>query len=298
MKIGVHLPQWGISAGRSGVLDAARAAEDAGFDSVWVADHVVHPLKSATAYPYRSGGLPFGPTDGFLEAITTLAVVAGSTSRIQLGTSVFVLPMREPLLAAKSLATLDVLSEGRTVVAVGTGWWEEEFAALQVPFAARGRRLDEQIRILRHAWNDPAFAFHGEFYDFAELACLPHPFQLGGVPVLIGGMGTAALRRAGTLGDGWHAVGANIDQLVAGRPVVDRAARAAGRDPGRITLSTSCGLGRTTEQSIERMSALARVGVDHVTLNVGSASDDVRTLCKEIENFASNVMPELELAKS
>ena len=123
MKIGLHVPQWGPDATRSGVLSVARAVEDAGLDSVWVADHVVYPLRSQSRYPYREEGTPFAPEEGFLDAITTLGALAGATKRVLLGTSVLVLPMREPLQVAKALATLDVLSDGRVIAGVGAGWW-------------------------------------------------------------------------------------------------------------------------------------------------------------------------------
>src|ERR1700681_4260340 len=112
-RIGIQLPQWGAAASRKNVLEIARAAEAMGFDSVWASDHVVYPLEGSTPYPYAgSGDKPFTPDEGYLEALTTLAVVAGATSTIQLGTSVLILPMRETLLTAKAIATLDVLSDG------------------------------------------------------------------------------------------------------------------------------------------------------------------------------------------
>src|SRR5262249_21335608 len=158
--IGVHLQTWGAFARRPAILSVARTVEDAGLDSVWVADRVVFPLRSRTQYPY--GELLYAAEDGFLEALSTLAVVAGATSRISLGTSALVLPTRHPLLLAKSIATLDVLSEGRIVLAVGIGWWREEYEALGVPFERRGHRFEEQIRILRRLWTDGRAAHNGE----------------------------------------------------------------------------------------------------------------------------------------
>ena len=141
MRIGVHVPQWGQSATRSGVLDVALAAEASGLDSIWVADHLVFPVESKSRYPYRPDGVPFDLADGFLEALTELAVVAGATSRIGLGTSVLVMPMRDPLTTAKVATTIDVLSVGRLQLALGAGWWREEFDALGQACEGRGGRM-------------------------------------------------------------------------------------------------------------------------------------------------------------
>lgn len=135
------------------MLAAAVAAEDAGFDSVWVADHVVIPEVSDSVYPYRSRCVPFTAEDGSGGEHPARGV-AGCTSGVRLGTSVQILPNREPLRTAKAFATLDVLSNGRVELAVGAGWWAEEFAVLGQPFDRRGKRMDEQITILKRAWTD------------------------------------------------------------------------------------------------------------------------------------------------
>ena len=294
MKIGVHVPQWGRDATRDGVLSVARAAEAAGLDSVWVADHLVHPLRSATAYPYRDDGAPFAAADGFLEAFTTLAAIAGATERIALGTSVLVLPMREPLQTAKTIATLDVLSQGRVILGVGAGWWEAEFAALGAPFERRGRRLDEQIAIMRALWRDGALAHRGEFYEFDELACEPRPLQPGGPPIWIGGMSPAGLRRAGRLGDGWHAIGSHDPGLLEQFAEVRRAARDAGRDEAEVGLSTSAGLPPEPERAVRRLARLQRAGVAQVVLNV--SGNDADGICAAIERLGADVLPELRAA--
>lgn len=294
MKIGVHVPQWGRDATRDGVLSVARAAEAAGLDSVWVADHLVHPLRSATPYPYRAEGAPFAAADGFLEAFTTLAAIAGATEHIALGTSVLVLPMREPLQTAKTIATLDVLSEGRVILGVGAGWWEAEFAALGAAFERRGRRLDEQIAIMRALWRDGALAHRGEFYEFDELACEPRPLQPGGPPIWIGGMSPAGLHRAGRLGDGWHAIGSHDAGLLEQFAEVRRAARDAGRDEAEVGLSTSAGLPPEPERAVRRLARLQRAGIAQVVLNV--PGNDADGICAAIERLGADVLPELRAA--
>src|SRR5207248_3184110 len=137
----------------------------------------------------------------------------GATKRIRLGTSVLVAPMREPLQLAKAVATLDVLSCGRVLLGAGAGWWKEEFAARGVDFTDRGARLGEQIGILKQLWTDVRLEHHGGFYDIGEVACEPRLIQPGGPPLLVGGMHRAARRRAALVGDGWHAIGADIDVI-------------------------------------------------------------------------------------
>lgn len=284
----MHLPQWGGGAKRSGVIAVAEAVEACGLDSVWVADHLVFPSRSESTYPYRPDGLPFSAADGFLEAFTTLAVVAGATSRVALGTSVLVMPMRDPLTTAKIVATLDVLSEGRTLVAMGAGWWREEFAALGQQFDRRGRRFDEQLAILRAAWHNGTVEFDGEFYTLEEVACLPLPAQPGGPRVLVGGMGSSAHRRVARLGSGWHAVGSDMQALREGRARIDELAVEYGRDPRTIMLSTSAGLSLDDDRAITRLREFAEVGVDHLVLNLPGEPDDV--VCRA-EHIAKVVLP-------
>ncbi len=291
MLVGVHLPQWGSGATRDGVVTVARAAERAGLDSVWVADHVVYPLYGDSEYPYRGGGVPFEPEDGFLDAITTLAVVAGVTSRVRLGTSILVAPMREPLQLAKAVATLDVLSNGRVVLGLGAGWWKEEFDALGAEFEARGRRFDEQLAILQSLWRDGRLEHHGRFFDFDEVVCEPRPVQPGGPPLLIGGMGERAHRRAATLGDGWHAVGAKVEALDAGHATVRKLASELGRDPDSLLLSTSAGLPAEPEEAIRRLRRLSRAGVGNVVLNLPATG--VPEMCAAIEVLTAQVLPEV-----
>ena len=294
MKIGVHVPQWGPDADRAGVLTVARMAEDVGLDSVWVADHVVYPLHSDSRYPYRADGPPFAPEDGFLDAFTTLATIAGATDRIALGTSVLVLPMRGPLEVAKSVATLDVLSGGRVIVGVGAGWWREEFEALGAEFSRRGARMDEQIAILRALWRDGGLSGHGGQYQYGELVSRPQPLQPGGPPMLIGGMGAAARRRAALLGDGWHALGSHDEMLREGFADVLEIARQAGRDPGALSLSTSAGLPPDPDNAVRRLDRLASAGVDQVVLNVpGNTAADI---CSAIQWLGTEVLPGLAAA--
>lgn len=208
MDVGVTLPAAGPLASPEALSTLAAHAEARGFTSVWVTDHIAIPVQSASAYPYSGDRRPpWEPTVLYLDALTALTWVAALTRRVRLGVSVLVLPMRHPLPVAKAVATLDYLSRGRTVLGVGAGWLEEEFALLGQPFADRGRRLDEAIQVLRACWGPDPVRHHGTHYQFAEFGMDPKPPQGGRLPILAGGEGDVALRRVAAVCDGWQPLG-------------------------------------------------------------------------------------------
>lgn len=290
MKVGFHVPQWGPLATREGVLDVARAVEAAGLDSVWVSDHIVYPLDTQTPYPYAERP-PFLPEEGYLEALTMLAAIAGATDRVELGTSVLVVPQREPLLLAKTAATIDVLSQGRLVLALGGGWWREEFAALGAPFESRGRRLDETVEALRMLWRDGAGSFAGETIGFPEVACLPKPARPGGPRILVGGLTEPALRRAVRLGDGWHGLGSRVEKLGEIKRRLRALCLESGRDPASLSFSTSAGLPKDPAVAVERLGPLVDLGLDRLVLS--TPADTTAELCGRIDQFAAVVLPAL-----
>jgi probable F420-dependent oxidoreductase len=266
VQVGIQLPQWGEMATREALVGVARAAEAAGFDSVWVSDHVVYPLEGPAAYPQSEDGKPpFAPEDGYLEALTALGVVAGATERIGIGTSVLVLPMRNVVLTAKSLATLDVLSGGRLSVAVGAGWWAGEFEALGAEFATRGAVLDEQLSALAELWGSGRAAAGGAHVRFPLVACEPRPLQAGGPPLWIGGEGPRAWRRvARSPSAGWHGVGYRPETFAAARDAIAFACRETGRDPAGVRLSTATGMPSAPDRMLGRLEALRDAGVSQV----------------------------------
>ncbi|HEY7651320.1 MAG TPA: LLM class F420-dependent oxidoreductase [Methylomirabilota bacterium] len=205
MKIGGHLPMFGPIGTRENVLTFARRMESLGYDSLWASDHVVIPHRIESRYPYSpTGRFPLAPEVPFLEPLTTLALVAGVTERVQLGTSILVLPHRNPVLAAKMAATLDHLSGGRVVLGVGVGWMREEIELLGGDYDRRGAWSDEAIAVMRACWRDTRTAHRGEFFSFDDIGVFPKPTR-GDIPILIGGHTPRALRRVVQLGDGWHA---------------------------------------------------------------------------------------------
>jgi probable F420-dependent oxidoreductase len=205
MKIGSHLPMYGPVGTRENVLAFARRIEALGYDSLWASDHVVIPHRMTTPYPYSpTGRFPLAPDVPFLEPLTTLALVAGVTERVLLGTSILVLPHRNPVLAAKMCATLDHLSVGRVVLGVGVGWMREEIELLGGSYDARGAWSDEALTVMRACWRDAQTAHHGRFFSFDDVGAFPKPTR-GDIPILIGGHTPRALRRVVQHGDGWHA---------------------------------------------------------------------------------------------
>jgi probable F420-dependent oxidoreductase len=216
MDFGCHLPMFGPVATRETVLAFARRMEALGYDSLWASDHVVIPYRIESRYPYSdTGAFPLPPGANFLEPLTTLALVAGVTEHVRLGTTILVLPHRHPVLAAKSLATLDHLSGGRVILGAGVGWLREEIELLGAPFDRRGAWSEEAIHIMRACWRDERTRHRGEFFAFDDVGVFPKPAR-GDIPIWIGGHTPRALRRVVALADGWHAAFPSADALEQG----------------------------------------------------------------------------------
>jgi probable F420-dependent oxidoreductase len=247
MRFGIALPQYG-PANAEGLTRAARQAEDLGFDDVWVGDHIAVPV-----------GVPYPPSF-LVESLVTLSFAAGVTRRVGLGTSVLVLPLRRPLVVAKQLASLDLLSSGRLIVGVGAGWLEGEFDACGVPFNRRGDLTDEAIDVLRACWSASPTSFEGATVSFADLKVQPLPGRH--VPVWVGGTSERALRRAVEKGDGWQGAFLPGEELAR----VAKRLRAE-RPEAEFVLSTRLavdGLSGDLDDLRRQLDACAAAGVDHV----------------------------------
>ena len=208
MRYGFYLPTRGPTATRDAILAMAREGERLGFHSAMIADHIVFPVKSDLAYPYTLDKRHPGGGDA-LETFSILGVVAGATEKLRLVTSVLVLPYRNPVLTAKMVSSLDVLSGGRVTLGVGVGWLKEEFEALDSPdFAKRGAVTDEWIAIFKQLWTQSPASFKGKFYSYNDILTEPFPLQKPHPPIWVGGHSMPALRRTARHGDGWHPVGA------------------------------------------------------------------------------------------
>jgi len=290
MEIGLSIPHTGKLASASFVREFCIAAEAAGFGGLWALDHMVMPHHTDSLYTL--GRTPAAITDdavsGLLspnyEMMTTLAWVAGFTSRIKLGTAVAVLPIRNAIANARQLATLDVYSGGRVVYGIGVGWLREEADAMGMPWDHRGRRSEEHIALLRTLWTARGnlVEFHGEYHDVPPIDPEPRPVQRP-IPILIGGHSDAALDRAGRIGDGWIAGSMSPERLAPHWAAVRAAAERHGRDPDKLLLHA--GVSRSATRPLAGLAAdYAALGVDH--LHLSATRDDERQTMAELERLA------------
>jgi probable F420-dependent oxidoreductase len=235
MRIGVIVPNAGDTSLALGVATMAKAAEEAGAQSLWVSDHLLQVDEDTTDYPYAPDGRPsWGRDIPYLEAFTCCAFMAAATEKCRIGTAVLVLPQRNVFEVAKIAATLDQLSRGRFVLGVGAGWYRHEFEALGYSYDDRGRRMNEMLETLRDCWTGRPAPFTGTYVRVRpNLVLAPPPVQEPGPPLLVGGMTESALVRAARHGDGWlalaYAPSLGIDEL---RASLDRLA-ALRADSGR-----------------------------------------------------------------
>lgn len=265
MKFGIMFANVGPMAHAEGAIGIARAAEEAGFESIWTVEHTVVPAGYQSTYPYSADGRMPGPEDSDIpDPLIWLSFVAGTTSRIRLGTGVLILPQRNPVTLAKEVATLDRLSGGRVELGIGVGWLEEEFQAIGIPFADRGKRTDDHVAALRALWTQDKATHSGDYSSFRDAICRPRPTQ-GSIPIVVGGHSKAAARRAGRLGDGFfpgRGSHADLTELIA---EMRRSAEEHGRDPDDIEV-TSGGDGALGRRALDEVKALADMGVRRVII--------------------------------
>lgn len=314
MQFGLHLGIRGPAADPDSLRIIAAEAEALGFAYLGFSDHVVIADQVDSPYPYTKSGRWFAEDSGeCLEQVTTLSFVAAVTSRIRLLTSVMVLPHRPPVLAAKMLNTIDVLSKGRLTVGLGVGWMAEEIALLDgPPFASRGAAADEYIQAFRILWTEDNPSFHGEHVQFDGLKFHPKSPQSPHPPLWVGGEAKPGRRRAGRLGDGWYPVGNNPrspfdtpKRYAAGLGDVFAAAEAVGRDPSDIARSLyviwyKLGEAETTPEGTRRsftgtaddilgdISAYRDVGLQHLV--IGGESGDLEQCLDRMRRFESDIM--------
>ena len=255
--------------------EIAAAAEANGFESVWIPEHLVLPADVPPTYLYTETGYP--PIDSntpMFDPWVVLATVANATSTIRLATNVYILPLRHPVVTARAVVTLDRVSGGRVTLGIGVGWLEEEFQLVGQDFHNRGKRTDDIMAMLRTMWSRDAdvIEFHNAHYDLAPFRFQPKPVQKPGIPIEVGGSSKAALRRAGTIGDGWIEIGAKEPETLAAMIATVQGHRdAAGRSD--VPFEITCGLGRTVDE-VKRSEDM---GVTRVSLGPaphGSVLDD------------------------
>jgi probable F420-dependent oxidoreductase len=264
----------------------ARHAEACGFESVVLVEHAVVVSDYESVYPYaKSGKMPLPDDCSIPDPLDLMAYLAGVTEHLGLATGVLVLPNHHPVVLAKRIATVDVLSGGRVRMCVGVGWMDEELRATGADPRTRGRRTDESIVAMRTLWSEsgPSGAeFSGEFFSFRHAHSYPKPVRPGGVPIDIGGHSEAAARRAGRLGDGFHPLGLSSEDLSLRMGQLRESAEDAGRDPSSIELTLSGYLPTTSEQDVEDART---AGANRLVLSA-SMTDDLAQIQDEMSTFA------------
>jgi probable F420-dependent oxidoreductase len=302
MQFGVHLPHLGHQATADVLRGFAREAETLGFDSAWASDHIAWPATIASRYPYGEDGTFPAPVGvPWLDPLGTLLFTAACTERIRLGTTVLILGYRPPVQTAKLIATLDVLSGGRTILGVGVGWMQEEFDALGMPFDHRGARADEQLAIFDALFTQARPAYAGRFYRFPPLGFEPKPPRPH-IPIWVGGNTEPAFRRVARSGDGFHAAFTPLAELAQQLTRVRQLCEQHGRDPATVEFSArvyldpagtapvDVSLAGSAEQMLEQIGAYASLGVSHLLLDI-TARGGVVGRTEAMRRFAADVLP-------
>jgi probable F420-dependent oxidoreductase len=273
MKLGVMPALSGRGAADpAAVAGLAALVEELGCESLWTVEHPVIPERYDSTYPYdRSGRMSLVPGDDVPDPLAWLTFAAAHTSRIKLGTAMLIVPLHNPVILAKRLTTVDVLSGGRLLVGVGVGWLREEYDAVGIPFDGRGERADEYLAAMRTLWTHWPATFHGERVSFDAVHVEPRPVRAGGIPVVIGGHSPAAVRRAARFGDGLYPLGVDLAGMAGLIARLGTECAALGRDPAEVELTARAPGKRTVVRE------LAELGVQRVVLRVGlSDLDQVR----------------------
>ena len=309
MQFGFYLPNNGPTARPDPLAEIARRGDSLGFHCMVVGDHILVPTAVNSPYPYTVGGeFPGGESGEYLEQLTLLSFLAGITTHIRLVPSVMIVPYRNPLLAAKMLATLDVLSNGRLTLGVGVGWMEEEFVALEAPpFDQRGAVTNEYLQAFKELWTSEHPTFEGKYYRFSDISFLPKPVQKPHPPIWVGGQSRRAIRRAAELGNGWHPVGAipaaplEPEDLAQDLVHLRRYAENAGRDPAELDVAIkaplydpqmpSAGSRRRfsgdPEQILQDVQTYGDIGVTHIIFDIRST--DLNQTTERMAWFAEEI---------
>jgi probable F420-dependent oxidoreductase len=298
MKFGVTIPNnWGIEDPQQ-VLAFGPLAEELGYDSVWVMDH----LFNNGYIRERLDGKPY------YNPLATLSYLAATTKNVLLGTSVLVLPYHNPIELAKYTATLDQMSGGRVTLGVGVGAMIEEFNALGISMKRRGSLTNECIAIIKELWTNEDPSYHSQRWNFSDLKFSPKPLQKPHIPIWVGGASPGAMRRAGTMGDGWHPSGVSAEDYSISRRNIQELALAAGRDPESLTWSARVEVeahgapssdraasrarisGSNVDQMIAGISAYQTAGVEHIVLALNTG--EVARITELMKTIAQRVIPE------
>lgn len=298
MQVGIALPHFGPAASPKAILDVARQAEALRFDSVWALDRLLWPLRATSKYPGNpKGNLP-GVMQSTYDPLTVLTYVAAHTKRVRLGTSVLVAAYRSPVVVAKMVATLDLLSEGRLILGVGSGWSADEFTSVNQDIAYRDDQTDEFLKVIKLLWTADEPCFEGRFYRVPKSIFLPKPLQKAGPPIWIGGNSERAIRRAAEFGNAWHPTNRIGPLRLAEQMGHLRAlAQKAGRGPDDIAAtlrwnaSPSLTQNFVAEEVLQRLQQYKEAGVRHVCfdLNIPQPSS-LPVMLRTMEALAQHVI--------
>jgi probable F420-dependent oxidoreductase len=287
MKLGLFVPLIAPAATPEFVSLLGREAESRGFDSLWLAEHVVLFDEHASQYPYAEDGrFPARGESGFVDPFTGIGFLAAVTSRIRLGTGICLVPQRNPVYVAKEVASVDWLSGGRFDFGVGVGWLAEEFAAVDVPFAERGTRCRSYLEVCRRLWCDPVSEFDDRFYTLPACRAYPKPVQQPHPPIHFGGESDAALRRVADIGQGWY--GFNLDPTSFAErmghlePLLEK----RGRTRTDLEVSVSPYLQKT---GVDDLARYAEGGADQVILAAFARDPD--ELRRRLDALAETLLP-------
>ncbi|GIW46681.1 MAG: hypothetical protein KatS3mg078_0558 [Deltaproteobacteria bacterium] len=298
MRFGVSIPNFGRYATGKAVVKIATSAEKLGFDSLWVSDHIVIPTS------HHNG---FG--EEFFEPLTTLAYLVGCTQRIKLGTSVIVLPYRNPFFLAKMVSTLDVLSGGRVILGVGTGWLKDEFRALGIPYQKKGSISEEYIEILKTLWVEKSPSFKGRYFEFSNLGFYPKPLQKPYPPIWFGGNGKEAIDRAVLLANGWHPVRLTPEEVEKAMVYLKERLRVCGKENSDFTVALRANiqivsnkvmgtankdvLRNTKTEIVKGLRRYRDAGVSYMVLHILSGT--LERFIKTLKILSKEIIPQVEL---
>ena len=298
MKFGVMLPHYRQVASAEGIIRVAQEAESMGFDSVWVSEHTAVPDQDVERF-----GL------GYFDPFTVLGYAAAVTKQITLGTSIIIMPFRNPLHMAQVAATVDQLSNGRLILGVGVGSAEQEYRALGAPWEERGSVADEVIQVLQHVWTADRPNFDGNHFNFSGINSFPQPVQRPHPPFWIGGGSQRSIRRAAEYGDAWHPSRPSFELLEEGAPRLHRLAERAGRDPSKILIAarhpmkildgaahSDWPLVGPESSVIKGINRFASAGVTHLVMDTFYSipelhEETVDTVLATMERFARQIIP-------
>lgn len=289
MEIGFNPIGFAASADPLMITKIARKAEEVGFSTVWTGEHVATMSDYTSRYPYSADGkAPLPSMDiEILDAFVSLTYAAAHTETIRLGTGVSILPMHNPVILAKTVASVDKVSRGRVVLGIGVGWLQEEFEALGVPWPRRGKRADEYIRVMKELWSEGESNFEGEFCNFSGVHLYPKPVQRPHPPLIIGGNSDAALQRAGQLGDGWY--GYEVSPSVASDMIerIRKIAADSGRDPAELRFVVSPGF--NVSIGVQELEQYHQAGVDEILFT--SIQTDPDLVDRNLDEIAEQLIP-------